>query len=168
MSSVPVALILHLLREIRLNDTGKMMSLGPRNKAWSNPRDEQQHGHDGEQNTDPASFLAWERAVGPNKQSVEASHEERQAVDAGDGGQLHERGIFRRGVAEQSPGKTDLRQVGAQNFRGNPKERRAQKREGEIAAPQSLNHPGEEADRGSQTVAISSSTAHPAAVDMPP
>src|SRR5215472_4072381 len=53
MLSVPVALILHLLREIRLHDAGKMMRLGLGNKARANPPDEEQRGHDGEQGSNP-------------------------------------------------------------------------------------------------------------------
>jgi hypothetical protein len=90
-----------------------MMRLGHRDKASSDPPDQQQRGHDGEQNTESARFLAWERAVTPNKQGVEGSNEKRQAVDAGDRGQLHERGILCGWVPKQTPGKTDFRQVGS-------------------------------------------------------
>src|SRR5215469_8444381 len=143
MLSVPVALIFHLLRVIRLDDAGKMMRLGLRNKARANPPDEQQRGHDGEQGSNPTGLLAWERAIAPNQQRIERCNEKRQAIDARKRRQLYERGIFRRGVAEQSPGKTDLGQVGTQDFCGNPEKRGSEKGQGEAKTPQSADHPGE-------------------------
>ena len=48
-------------------------------------------------------FFCGSAAITPNQKRIERRHEERNAVNPGEGGELHQRGISRGGIAQQVP-----------------------------------------------------------------
>src|SRR5258708_4286197 len=63
--------------------------------------------------------------------------------------EFRQSGVSRGGIPEQPPGKTDLRQIGAEDLRGNPKEGSAEKSGANSLLRQPLHHPGAKANRTS-------------------